>query len=201
MTIRSAAASLSTSQRYRLSANRVLPLPAACGDVKGQGRGRGRAGCGRTERASGATGLIRLLRAGQFITHTGSRPLTHLQCSPQPGDKGDASSGPSPPLRSLNLRIQHPLVQHPGRGDAEAEQHPTLRMPHICTPPSSNHGVHQKPLQKPVHTGVDQQLVTAGGSACPTCRKALPAELPDVSVQLRNLVQHHHPQQAHGHSR
>jgi hypothetical protein len=40
-----------------------------------------------------------------------------------------------------------------------------------------------------------QLLVAAGGSACPTCRKALPAELPDVSVQLRNLVQHHHPQQ------
>jgi hypothetical protein len=77
---------------------------------------------------------------GSSLTHTGSRPLTHLQRSPQPGDKGDASSGPSPPLvRSLNLRIQHPLVQHPGRGDAEAEQHPTLRMPHICTPPSSNH--------------------------------------------------------------
>jgi hypothetical protein len=40
-----------------------------------------------------------------------------------------------------------------------------------------------------------QQLVTAGGSACPTCRKALPAELPDVSVQFRTGVQRQYPQQ------
>jgi hypothetical protein len=40
-----------------------------------------------------------------------------------------------------------------------------------------------------------QRVVAAGGSACPTCRKALPAELPDVSVQLRDIVQLQYPQQ------
>jgi hypothetical protein len=40
-----------------------------------------------------------------------------------------------------------------------------------------------------------QRVVAAGGSACPTCRKALPAVLPDVNVQLRNGVQRQYPQQ------
>ena len=40
-----------------------------------------------------------------------------------------------------------------------------------------------------------QRLVAAGGSACPTCREPLPAVLPNVSVQLRDLVQHQYPQQ------
>jgi hypothetical protein len=40
-----------------------------------------------------------------------------------------------------------------------------------------------------------QLLVAAGGSACPTCRKPLPAELPDVNVHLRNGVQRQYPQQ------
>ena len=40
-----------------------------------------------------------------------------------------------------------------------------------------------------------QRLVAAGGSACPTCRKALPAVLPDVTVQLRDIVQLQYPQQ------
>ena len=40
-----------------------------------------------------------------------------------------------------------------------------------------------------------QRVVAAGGSACPTCRKPLPAELPDVSVQLRDIVQLQYPQQ------
>ena len=38
-----------------------------------------------------------------------------------------------------------------------------------------------------------QLLVAAGGSACPTCRKALPAELPDVNVHMRNIVQRQKP--------
>jgi hypothetical protein len=40
-----------------------------------------------------------------------------------------------------------------------------------------------------------QLLVAAGGSACPTCRKPLPAELPDVNVQFRTGVQRQYPQQ------
>ena len=40
-----------------------------------------------------------------------------------------------------------------------------------------------------------QRLVAAGGSACPTCREPLPAVLPNVSVQLRDIVQHQYPQQ------
>jgi hypothetical protein len=40
-----------------------------------------------------------------------------------------------------------------------------------------------------------QLLVAAGGSACPTCREPLPAVLPNVSVQLRNVVQRQYPQQ------
>jgi hypothetical protein len=40
-----------------------------------------------------------------------------------------------------------------------------------------------------------QLLVAAGGSACPTCRKPLPAELPDVNVQFRTGVQRQYPLQ------
>ena len=40
-----------------------------------------------------------------------------------------------------------------------------------------------------------QRLVAAGGSACPTCREPLPAVLPAVNVQFRNVVQRQYPQQ------
>jgi len=30
--------------------------------------------------------------------------------------------------------------------------------------------------------------------ACPTCRQALPAQLPCVNIQLRDLVERHHPE-------
>lgn len=40
-----------------------------------------------------------------------------------------------------------------------------------------------------------RKLASGGQRACPTCRKALPRHLPDVTVQLREMVLQRYPQQ------
>jgi hypothetical protein len=51
------------------------------------------------------------------------------------------------------------------------------------------HTLNQRCLQLLVAAASDG----AGQRACPTCREVLPAVLPSVNIQLRNLVQRHHP--------
>ena len=40
-----------------------------------------------------------------------------------------------------------------------------------------------------------QKAVASGHQACPTCRRAVPAELPDIMLLLRDTVQQRYPNQ------
>ena len=40
-----------------------------------------------------------------------------------------------------------------------------------------------------------QKVLATEQRGCPTCRAPLPAEVPDVSVQLREMVEERYPQQ------
>ena len=53
------------------------------------------------------------------------------------------------------------------------------------------HALDQRCAQRVVATATGLGLPPA----CPTCRQPLPAELPAVSVQLRDLVQRFYPEQ------
>ena len=52
------------------------------------------------------------------------------------------------------------------------------------------------PCGHPLDQRCMQKLVDAGGRpACPTCRDPLPAQLPRVTVILRDMVQQRYPEQ------
>ena len=55
------------------------------------------------------------------------------------------------------------------------------------------------PCGHPLDQRCMQKLVDAAGgggrATCPTCRKALPKKLPSVTVNLRDMVQKHYPEQ------
>ena len=56
------------------------------------------------------------------------------------------------------------------------------------------HSLDQHCLQKVV----DVARRGNGQRACPTCRRAIPAELPDISLLLRDTVQQRYPNQVRG---